>query len=211
MSAATTAAVGAGRSVPSGLVRYVVLRVASAVLVLWVVSVVVFLFIHFAPGGPEYAIGGEFASAQTLEAIRVHYGLNDPFIVQYLRYVESLLQLDFGQSYMRHVSVLTSIADAAKITVPLLLLSWLISMGLGIGLGIVTAARPGGWADRLVLGATTLGASAPVFAVGTLLAYVFGIKLGWLPVVGAGEGGTDRLRHLILPATTKNRRFVSRP
>lgn len=188
--------------IPSGLLAYVVVRLAAAVAVLLAVSVGVFLFIHLAPGGPEYALAGRFATPQKLEAIRQEYGFDEPLLNQYLQYLGSLVRFDLGESFSQRTPVTTSIAEAAEITVPLVVMSWLISMSLGIALGTFTAARPGSWIDRLILGATTVGASAPAFAVGTFLAYVFGVELGWLPVIGPGDGGLDRLRHLILPAAT---------
>lgn len=201
MSMATTYADKAGR-VPPGLIRYVVMRICAGIGVLFVVSIFIFSFIHAAPGGPESAIGGPMATPQQLENIREAYGLNEPLLSQYLQYLGSVLRLDFGESFTRRTPVTESIGEAAKVTVPLIMLTWILGMSAGIAMGIFTAARPGSWIDRFVLGATTVGASAPAFAVGTLFAYVFGIKLGWLPVIGAGDGGIDRLRHLILPAAT---------
>lgn len=185
-----------------GLARYVVTRLAAAVAVLFAVSIGVFLFIHLAPGGPEYALAGRLATPEKLEAIRQKYGLDEPLARQYLSYLGSLVRLDMGESFTRKVAVTDSITSAATVTVPLMLMAWVLPMTLGIALGLLTASRPGGLVDRAVLGATIVGASAPAFAVGTLLAYVFGIKLGWLPVTGAGDGGFDRVKHLILPAVT---------
>ena len=200
-SSAATATASVGRR-PSGLGRYVVARLASAVVVLLAVSVGVFFFVHIAPGGPEYALAGRFATPEKLDAIREQYGLNDSFVTQYLRYLGSLARFDLGESFSRRTPVVDSMWSAAQITVPLVVMTWLLSMSVGVVLGIVTAARPGSRLDRWVLGATIVGASAPAFAVGTLFAYVFGIKLGWLPVFGAGDGGWDRFTHLILPSLT---------
>lgn len=202
MTSAVAAAPTTRRRLPPGLARYVAARLAAAAAVLLAVSVGVFLFIHIAPGGPEYALAGRLATPEKLESIRQEYGFDEPLVSQYLKYLGSLLQLDMGESFSRRTPVTDSIIDAAEITIPLLLMTWVLSMGLGIVLGIVTAARPGSWLDRFVLGGTIVGASAPAFAVGTLFAYVFGIELGWLPVFGAGDGGLDRVRHLVLPAMT---------
>lgn len=191
-----------GRASNRRLTRYVVGRLASAVLVLLVVSLLVFLFVHLAPGGPEGAIAGTTATQEQREQIRVEYGLDKPLASQYVSYLGSLAQLDFGQSYLRRTPTMDSLADAAAISIPLLLCSWLLAMCVGIALGVLTAAHSGSQLDRFVLGATTVGASAPAFAVGTLLAWLFGIELGWLPVLGAGESGLDRVEHLILPVLT---------
>jgi peptide/nickel transport system permease protein len=203
MSLATTAPPRReGRSARRPLLRYVVGRLVAAVLVLLAVSLLVFLFVHMAPGGPEDAIAGRTATEEQRARVRAEHGLDRSLVQQYASYVGSLVQLDFGQSYLRRTPTVASIADAAAISVPLLLCSWALAMAGGIVLGVLTALRPGSWFDRLVLGATTVGASAPAFAVGTLLAYVFGIQLGWFPVLGAGEPGLDRVRHLVLPVVT---------
>jgi len=192
----------AGRSLPPGLGRYVLTRLIAAVGVLVVLTIVVFLFIHAAPGGPENAIAGDMATPQQLQAIRVKYHLSDPLWTQYFHYVNTVVHGDFGTSVVRKTPVLSTIGTAAGITVPLMLMTWALSTVIGVALGILTASRAGGIADRLVLALTTVGASAPAFAVGTLFAWLFGIKLGWFPVVGDGNGGLDTLRHLVLPAAT---------
>jgi len=188
-------------ALPAGLVRYIAARLAAAIGVVFAVSVVVFLFVHAAPGGPEYAIAGPMATPDQLAAIRVKHDLDAPLTQQYADYLGALLHGDLGDSFMRKTSVTTALRGAAGITVPLMLATWVLSLVFGVALGIVTASRPGGWLDRLVVSLTTVGASAPAFAVGTLLAWLFGIKLGWLPVLGSGNGA-NTLAHLILPAVT---------
>jgi len=190
------------RHLSPGLVRYVGVRVLASVGVLLAVSLVVFAFVHAAPGGPEQSIGGELATPEQREAIREEYGLNKPLPEQYLTFLSHAVRLDFGSSFAQRAPVTDVIREAAGTTVPLLLITWVFSMVFGIVLGTIAAGRPGGRFDRFVLGATILGASAPVFATGTLLAYLFGVQLRWLPVQGAGEGGLDTLEHLILPALT---------
>jgi len=203
MSAATVAPARDRRtSWAPGLVRYVVGRLLAALLVLVAVSVLVFLFVHIAPGGPEDAIAAPTATEAQRDQIRDDLGLDRPLVQQYLSYAGSLAQLDFGHSYQRRTSTIDPIVDAAAITLPLLFCAWALAMVLGIVLGVVTASRPGSALDRFVLGSTTIGASAPAFAVGTLLAWLFGIQLGWLPVLGAGDGGLDRVKHLVLPVLT---------
>jgi len=196
-----TAPPRAATALPPGLVRYVAVRLAAAVGVLLAVSVVVFLFVHAAPGGPEYAMAGPMATPDQLAAIRLKYHLDAPLTQQYVNYLGDLLHGDLGDSFTRKTSVTVALREAAGITVPLMVVTWALSLVLGVALGIVTASRAGGWFDRLVVSATTVGASSPAFAVGTLLAWLFGIKLGWLPVQGGGSGA-DTLAHLILPAIT---------
>ncbi|HLU55900.1 MAG TPA: ABC transporter permease [Pseudonocardia sp.] len=177
-------------------------RSVGAVAVLLAVTVVVFLFVHLAPGGPEQALAGREATPEQLAAIRARYGLDDPLWQQYLRYLGALTHLDLGTSLLRREPVTRSIGQAAGVTAPLVLISWLLAAVAGTALGMFTALRAGSRLDRVVLALTVLAASTPVFATGLLLAWVFGIQLDWLPVLGAGRDGGDRARYLVLPILT---------
>ncbi|SHK51711.1 peptide/nickel transport system permease protein/oligopeptide transport system permease protein [Pseudonocardia thermophila] len=202
MTVATAPQGSARRALAPGLLRYVVVRVVSAVCVMFAVSIVVFLFIHAAPGGPEHAIGGELATEEQLESIRQRYGFDRPLPEQYLQFLGGILHGDFGESIIQKTPVATLIGETVKVTLPLLAFTWILAMGAGLALGILTASRPGSRLDRFSLGMTTLGASTPAFVVGTFLAWLFGVQLGWFPALGAGEGGLDTVRHLVLPAAT---------
>ncbi|HUG83144.1 MAG TPA: ABC transporter permease [Euzebya sp.] len=199
---------GASERLPRGgarghwALRQVLARMLPSVGVLVAVTFVVFAFIHAAPGGPEQSLAGPFASEEQRARIRQTYGLDDPLLQQYGRFVTAAVQLDFGTSVSTREPVTQPLARAAAVSVPLLLMAWLVSTLLGWVLGLVTARRAGGPVDRLVLATTVVGASAPVFAVGVGLAYLFGVQLGWLPTVGSGDGGLDSLSHLVLPAVT---------
>jgi peptide/nickel transport system permease protein len=184
------------------LAAYVARRLLSARVVAATVSVLVFAFVHAAPGGPEQSIGGRFATAEQLDAIREQYRLDDPLWSQYGHFASSALHLDFGTSYAMREPVTDSTVRAAATTVPLVLVAWGTAVLLGTALGVASARRSGGPFDRGVLGFTVVGASSPIFATAILLSYVFGVELGWLPTLGEGEGGVDRLEHLVLPAVT---------
>jgi ABC-type dipeptide/oligopeptide/nickel transport system permease component len=202
---ATSDRTGAARHREGGrtpALRMLATRLAGAVAVLLVVTVVVFLFSHLAPGGPEQALAGREATPEQLAAIRARYGLDDPLWQQYFRYLRSLAHLDLGTSLVRREPVTRSIGQAAGVTVPLVLISWLLATLAGTALGMFTALRAGSRFDRMVLALTVLAASTPVFATGLLLAWVFGIQLDWLPVLGAGRDGGDRVRYLVLPILT---------
>lgn len=192
----------AGAIIDHWAVRVVLRRLVPSVVVLVLATLVIFSFVHAAPGGPEQSLAGPFASDQQREAIRASYGLDDPLYEQYGRFVVSVAQLDLGTSISTREPVVQPLRRAAAVSVPLLVGAWVISTVLGWGLGFLSARRAGGLLDRLVLGATIVGASSPIFAVGIALAYLFGVRLGWLPVLGVGGGGLDTLRHLVLPALT---------
>lgn len=190
------------RFVLSPLTLMVLKRLVAAVVVLLVVTILIFGFIHAAPGGPEQAIGGREATPEVLAAIREANHLNDPLWQQYWTFLTDVLRGDLGTSYSRREPVSTSIATAAGVTIPLLLSSWVLSTVIGGALGLWSARRQGSRGDRAVIGFTVLGASSPVFATGVLLSYVFGVELGWLPTLGSGDGGMDTVTHLILPVLT---------
>lgn len=186
----------------SPLTRMVLKRLVAAVVVLFVVTILIFGFIHAAPGGPEQAIGGREATPEVMAAIREANHLNDPLWQQYTTFLTNVLRGDLGTSYTRREPVSMSITRAAGVTLPLLVATWVLSTLIGGVLGLYTARRQGSRADRAVIGFTVLGASSPVFATGVLLSYVFGVKLGWLPTLGSGDGGMDTVKHLILPVIT---------
>jgi ABC-type dipeptide/oligopeptide/nickel transport system permease component len=183
------------------LLRLVVRRVVASVFVLFLVSILVFLLIHIAPGGPENALLGRDATEAQREAVRERYHLNNPLLSQYGSYLRSLLRFDLGNSYILREPVTTVVWRAAwKVTIPLLCMTMLLATTIGVGLGYVAARLRGSMLDRTIIGFTVLGASTPVFATGMLVAYVFGVRLGWFPFFGSGDGGLDTLWHLVLPA-----------
>jgi ABC-type dipeptide/oligopeptide/nickel transport system permease component len=188
--------------IPPGLLRYVLLRISAAIVVMLVVSFVVFLFVHAAPGGPEYAIAGKLATEEQLANIRQIYGFDRPLLDQYWTYLGQLLHGELGESVIQRRPVAALLGEAAQVTVPLLLFTWVIALVAGVAIGIVTAYRVGSRIDRFALGMTTLGASTPAFVVGTVFAWFFGVELGWFPALGIGDGGLDTIAHLVLPATT---------
>jgi peptide/nickel transport system permease protein len=183
------------------VLRLIARRVIAAVFVLLLVSILVFLLIHIAPGGPENALLGRDATEAQREAVRERYHLNDPLLSQYGSYVRSLLRFDLGDSYILREPVTTVVWRAAwKVTVPLLCMTMVLATTVGVALGYVAAQLRGSVIDRAIIGFTVLGASTPVFATGMFVAYVFGVRLGWFPFFGSGDGGLDTLWHLVLPA-----------
>jgi peptide/nickel transport system permease protein len=186
----------------SGIGPYVGRRLIAALGVLLVVSAITFLFIHLAPGGPEESLAGRFATPQQVAAIRAHYGLDDSLIVQYWRFLKGAVQFDFGTSLLTREPVGQAIGHRLDVTVPLLLVSFLLTVTIGMVLGVIASYRRDGFLDRSVMNLALVGASAPAFAVALVLLYVFGAKLGWLPVSGEGVGFAERVEHLILPIAT---------
>jgi peptide/nickel transport system permease protein len=185
----------------AGLALYVGRRMLALLVLIFVISFVVFSLLYLAPGSPEQVLlGARPATPETIDAIREEYHLNDPFLVQYAEWARDALRFDFGRSIRTNEPVLDGISDRFLLTFQLGGLAFLITMALGVPLGVLAAVRSRTSIDRGVVSLSVVGVSAPAFATGILLLYVFAVELGWFPVFGEGSGVVDRLHHLALPA-----------
>ncbi len=184
-----------------GVVRLVLMRLAVAIPLLLIISFGVFSLVHVAPGDPVRALLGTRPSdPETLAALRERYHLDDPFVVQYGKWLGQVLQGDLGRSINGNRLVLSSIKERAGVTLYLLVISTTIVLAAGIALGMLAAFRRGGRLDRFVVMFGVFGISSPAFVTGIFLLYVFGVVLGWFPTFGAGRGFLDRFWHLTLPS-----------
>ena len=186
--------------------RWLLGRLAGAVPVLLGISLILFLVIHLAPGGPMdvYADNPSVTPA-ALERIAEAYGLNQPLPVQYGRWLKAMVTGDWGYSIRTGRPVLTEIAERLG---PTLLLGG-VAMGaallVSMLLGVVSAAMIGRWPDRVIGGFTLAGLSIPVFWLALVMQLLFSVWRGWLPsgglqTIGVDAAG-DRLAHLVMPAT----------
>jgi ABC-type dipeptide/oligopeptide/nickel transport system permease component len=180
-------------------------RILITLPVIWVVVSVVFLLIHIVPGDPIVQMLGEGATASDVSQLRHAYGLDAPLGVQYARYWRGVVHGDLGQSLRLHDSVTHLVAQRYPYTMALTMAALLIGVGLSVPAGVFSALHRGRWPDR-VLGVVSLGGlSFPNFALGPILILVVSIKLGLLPVSGAGTGpvlGAGFWVYLVLPAVT---------
>ena len=176
---------------------YLVRRLLQAALILLGVSFITFFLLYVLPADPVRQIAGRSATAQTVENIRSQLGLDQPFIVQYWRYLTGLLQGDMGRSYLQRSEVADLIA--ARLPATLLLMAAAIACELvfGLTMGVLAALRRGTSVDTGLMLASFVAVSAPQFVVGLLLLYVFAVKLGWFPI-----GGYGTVAHVVLPAVT---------
>src|ERR1700678_4234778 len=178
-------------------------RILITLPVLWVVVSVVFLLIHIVPGDPIVQMLGEGATASDVDVLRHAYEFDLPLHTQYLHYWRGVLHADLGQSLRLHDSVTHLVAQRYPYTLELTLAALLIGIAISIPAGIFSALHRNRWQDRL-LGVVSLGGlSFPNFALGPILILIFSIKLGWLPVSGAGTGSMlspQFFLYLILPA-----------
>jgi ABC-type dipeptide/oligopeptide/nickel transport system permease component len=179
------------------MLRYLFFRVLYTLPVIWLVVSLVFLLIHLVPGDPVLQMLGEGAPAANIEATRHAYGLDAPLGQQYLRYWEGVLHGNLGPSLRFNQSVTSLIAERYPYTLELTLASLLVAIALSIPAGVRSARHRNRWDDRTLSVVSLFGLSFPNFALGPILILIFAIKLGWLPVSGAGGFG-----HLVLPAIT---------
>jgi peptide/nickel transport system permease protein len=162
--------------------------------------VVVFLLMRVLPGDPAAAMLGTNATPQAVEDLRSQLGLDKPLLQQFSDYVLGLLHLDLGRSLALRAPVTTLLAQALAPTLLLTLGGTLVSVVVGVPLGIVAALRRGGWADYLASVGALLGISIPVFVWGVLLLLLFTLQWPVLPSAGAGSSPLEVARALILPS-----------
>jgi peptide/nickel transport system permease protein len=192
------------------LQNHVLRRIAQAIPVLLLVTVVVFLAIKLIPGDPARAILGERASIEAVSAMRHQWGLDRPLADQYVLYMQRLLHGDLGTSLRYRTPVIELLGRRAEVTAFVVLYSTALSVIMSIPLAFVAALHRDRWPDHLVRAITTLLLASPTFWIAILLLLLFALKLGVLPATGYGEDGLlDHLKHLLLPSFTLSLRFMS--
>lgn len=179
--------------------KYIFRRILLLIPVVMGISFVVFSIMSLTPGDPAQLILGESASKEALEAKREELGLNDPFMVQYFRYVSSAVLGDFGRSYTTNVPVVQEIMSRFPNTLALTISAIILAIMIGIPIGVFTSVRQYSIWDSGVMLLTLLGVSMPVFWLGLMLILLFALTLNWLPAVGQPSWSINGLRALVLP------------
>ncbi|MBO9434776.1 ABC transporter permease [Ruegeria sp. R13_0] len=191
---------------------YIVRRMFQSVIVLLVVGLVAFSMFRFVGDPIDNMLGQERTQAD-IDRLRTELGLDQPFIVQYAKFLQGAVQGNFGVSYRQGRPVSTIIAERAPATLELAFVSGFLAITMGIALGVFTAIRRQGVAANIIMTVSLIGVSLPTFLIGILLIYIFSVELDLLPSFGRGEtvmiGGwstgfltTSGLKALILPAIT---------
>lgn len=189
---------------------FILRRILQALLVMFVISVIGFAIKHNV-GDPVRQITGISVSAAEREALRDELGLNDPVYIQFGRFLKDAAHGDLGTSFFYKKPATQVILTKAPATIELVLVSALIIIGLSVPLGIFSAIRPKHLFSRVVMGASIVGVSIPVFLTAIMGIYLFSIQLGWLPSFGRGATVNlwgwrtgfltlDGWLHLILPS-----------
>jgi peptide/nickel transport system permease protein len=180
-------------------------RLLATIPVMGVVAIAVFALLHATPGDPAVIIAGDYATGEDIARIRAKLGLDQPFLTQVGLWLGRIVRGDLGTSIFSGLPVTTLIGQRVGTTAWLTLFAMLISVGIGVPVGVLAAWRKGSWLDRLVMVFAVSGFSMPTFWLGFILVYVFAITIGWLPVQGyspLAAGFWPFLSHLILPALT---------
>ena len=184
--------------------RYLLTRAWQSAVTLVLASIVVFAAVRALPGDPALALAGENRTPESLAAIRAEYGLDQPLVVQYWRYVVNLAQGDLGTSVRTGASVRGMIATALPVTLELALLGVVGATVFGIALGTLAAVRRGSLAEWFVNAVALIGLSVPNFWLGLLGIVYLAVALGWLPASGfvpLADDPVENLVHLVMPAT----------
>ncbi len=194
------------------MLGFILRRVLQSILVLLVVGLVAFSMFRFVGDPIDNMLGQERTQAD-IERLRTQLGLDQPFPVQYWRFLEGAVQGNFGVSYRQGRPVAEIIAERAPATLELAAVSGLFAILGGIALGVFTAIRRDGIASNVIMTVSLIGVSLPTFLIGILLIYIFSVELDMLPSFGRGETvdlgwwttgflTESGLRALILPAIT---------
>ena len=182
---------------------YIVRRILATIPVVVLVTLFIFSLLYLSDGDPAAIIAGDQATQEEIQAIRADLGLDRSFPVRFAEWLGQMAQGNLGNSIFTRMPVSTMILQRMEPTISLMIVTLAMSILIAIPLGVLAAWRRGALIDRFMMVFAVLGFSVPVFVVGYLLAWVFGLQLRWLPVQGYKEisdGVWPWLRHLILPA-----------
>ncbi len=182
---------------PNPMLRYLARRLLLTIPVLLGVATLVFALIHLVPGDPAQAMLGDGAPEEEVLKLRTTLGLDRPLLVQYRAFLSGLARGDLGTSFRYNAPVTAQIRDKLPNTAMLAVAAMGLAMLFAIPLGIIAAVFRGTLIDHAAMTISLVGISMPNFWLGPLLAILFAVHLGWLPVSGTGS-----LAHLVLPAVT---------
>lgn len=187
------------------MTRYLLGRIASAFVVLLVVSLFTFVLIWLVPGDVASQLADPGASIEELQRIRTRLNLDQPWYVQMAVWYGNLFQGDLGQSFLLNRSVTAAIIERLPVTLALTVLALVIAVILGVTAGVMAAVRHGRWLDQSIMAVALVGLSIPDFWLGLVGIYIFAVALGWLPSGGYVALSDDPIgwaRSMALPAFT---------
>ena len=176
--------------------RFLINRLLQMIGVFVIISMIVFMLLVLT-GDPIELLLPPAADLNQVEALRTQLGLDQPWYVQYAKFVRSALRGDLGTSFYFHEPAVRLVLERVPASLELVTWTMIVSTVVAIPLGVAAATRRGSWLDRAVLVGSLVGISAPTFWIGIVLIALFVVALGWLP--SSGRGGWE---HLVLPVAT---------
>lgn len=191
---------------------FLIKRILSAIPVLFMVAVIVFLILRLAPGDPAVMVAGDNATEAQLAALRESMGLNKPLIQQLFVWLQAVLTGNLGVSLISGLPVVDMIADRFGPSLALSISTIIVAVLVAIPLGVVAAWQQGKWLDRTVMAGSVLGFSVPVFIIGYVLILIFARKLGIFPVQGyvpMAQGFGEFAKRLVLPTVALSLPYIA--
>ncbi|MFD2205355.1 ABC transporter permease [Kiloniella antarctica] len=179
------------------MLSHIARRFFEAMIILLGITIVTYMLLYLFPADPVRQIAGRSATPETVNNIRQQLGLDLPVYEQYWRYLTSLVQGDFGRSYIQKTEVAELIWSRLPASLLLMVAAISVEVLLGLIMGVISAVKRNSTTDNALMVVSFVGVSAPQFVVGILLLYVFAVQLGWFPIGGYGTAS-----HLVLPALT---------
>lgn len=184
------------------MIGYTVRRLLEAIPIWIIITLIVFILMNVIPGDPVAQLMDSRSGAMNkdvIEQIREQWGLNDSLPVQYLHFIQGLVQGDLGTSYQTRSSVTPLLLERIPVTIQITILGLVVAIFSGITIGIIGALKRGSWIDSLVSSVSVAGVSVPSFFLGLILMYIFAVKFHLLPASGYASG---EVKYLILPSVT---------
>ena len=183
------------------MTTFIIRRLFQGIIILFVVTILVFLMMHVLPGDPLRTIlGPDYInySQEELDVIRANRGLDKSVVAQYFDWIGNAFRGDLGETLTENESVATQIGDKLPITLTLAVLALMVSTTFGLLFGVIAAVRRNKWPDYVVSVGANLGITVPNFWLAIVLLYIFGMKLGWVSII-YGYDFDQPIKQLILP------------
>lgn len=186
------------------MAKYMIKRILAAIPMVLIITIICFALMNLAPYDAIDAMTTPNMSPETVALIKAKYGYDQPVYIQYLRWLDGLINGNFGYSIVTHQSISSDLAIRIPNTIKLILPAYLLAYVLAIVLGLIAGSHKNKWADKLIDGLCSIGIALPTFWVAMLLMYFLGYKLNVLPIVGMHTIGQensiiDYLRHFLMP------------
>lgn len=181
------------------MLTYVIRKLLYSILILFGVITVTFALMYVIPGDPARLMLGQRADVASIDAVRKQLGLDDPLYIQYVRFIGKAIQGDLGRSYSSNREVLKTILETFPATALLAISSLIISSIIGVLIGIISSLKPYSFRDNISMLFALFGISFPPFALGLIMALIFGSWLKIFPISGYVNNG---IQYLILPMLT---------